>query len=110
MQDLDLKPGEKRGIPLNRTLMPEYLRQLGYGTHLVGKWNVGYYSKKHTPTRRGFDSFYGFYNELIGYFDHRINVESDDRKVYFKKSLFYCIKMYLGLYNRGMAIILIVQL
>ncbi|XP_011500609.1 PREDICTED: arylsulfatase B-like [Ceratosolen solmsi marchali] len=86
-QGFDLEPGEARGIPLNRTLMPEYLRQLGYGTHLVGKWHAGYHSVNHTPARRGFDSFYGFYNKLIGYFDHTIKLLSEDGQVHIGNDL-----------------------
>ena len=72
MQGFPLKAGEPRGIPLNATLMPEYLRNLGYATNLVGKWHVGYLTEYHTPARRGFDSFYGYYNGFISYFGHSI--------------------------------------
>lgn len=72
MQGYPLKAGEPRAIPLNNTLLPEYLRKLGYATHLVGKWHVGYYSDYHTPTRRGFDTFFGYYNGYISYFNHTI--------------------------------------
>lgn len=72
MQGYPLKAGEPRAIPLNNTLLPEYLRKLGYATHLVGKWHVGYYSDYHTPTRRGFDTFFGYYSGYISYFNHTI--------------------------------------
>jgi hypothetical protein len=78
MQGIPLSPGEIRGLPLNRTLMPEHLRRLGYGTHLIGKWHLGYYTDKHTPTRRGFDTFYGYYNGLISYFNHTIIQDLDE--------------------------------
>lgn len=70
MQGFPLSSGTAEGIPLNRTLMPEYFKELGYSTHLVGKWHVGYYTKDHTPTRRGFDTFYGYYMGFISYFGH----------------------------------------
>ncbi|XP_011269374.2 arylsulfatase B [Camponotus floridanus] len=72
MQGYVLQPAEPRGIPLNDTLLPEYLRKLGYATHLVGKWHVGYHTKNYTPTRRGFDTFLGYYNGYIHYFNHTI--------------------------------------
>ncbi|XP_076623890.1 arylsulfatase B [Colletes latitarsis] len=72
MQGYPLKAGEPRAIPLNNTLLPEYLRQLGYANHLVGKWHVGYYSDYHTPVHRGFDTFFGYYNGYVTYFNHTI--------------------------------------
>ncbi|XP_076645885.1 arylsulfatase B [Halictus rubicundus] len=72
MQGYPLKAGESRGIPLNNTLLPEYLRKLGYSTHLVGKWHVGYYSDYHTPANRGFNTFFGYYNGYVTYFNHTI--------------------------------------
>ena len=47
------------GIPLNEKLLPEYLRELGYRTGLVGKWHVGESVDGHHPNNRGFDSFLG---------------------------------------------------
>ncbi|CAK9822218.1 Arylsulfatase B [Anthophora retusa] len=72
MQGYPLKAGEPRAIPLSNTLLPEYLRKLGYATHLVGKWHVGYYSDYHTPVYRGFDTFLGYYNGYVTYFNHTI--------------------------------------
>ncbi|XP_054011485.1 arylsulfatase B-like isoform X1 [Hylaeus anthracinus] len=72
MQGYPLRAGEPRAIPLNNTLLPEYLRKLGYTSHLVGKWHVGYYSDYHTPAYRGFDTFFGYYNGYITFFNHTI--------------------------------------
>lgn len=63
---------EPRGIPLREKLLPEYLRELGYVTRLVGKWHLGYYTDKHTPTRRGFDSFVGYYGGVVTYYNHTV--------------------------------------
>ncbi|KAJ8680582.1 hypothetical protein QAD02_016369 [Eretmocerus hayati] len=72
MQGSPLRPGEPRGVPLNSTILPELLRNRGYATHLVGKWHLGYSSLKNTPVYRGFDTFYGYYNGFITYFNHTI--------------------------------------
>lgn len=37
MQHGVIESGEPRGIPLNVVLMPQYFRDLGYSTHMVGK-------------------------------------------------------------------------
>ncbi|KAM7296263.1 arylsulfatase B-like [Ixodes scapularis] len=65
-------PGQPWGLPINLTIMPEYLKSLGYATHMIGKWNLGYYKESYTPTRRGFDSFYGYLNGGEDYYDHKI--------------------------------------
>ncbi|KAG7202809.1 hypothetical protein KM043_009967 [Ampulex compressa] len=76
MQGYPLRGAEPRGIPLEDTLLPEHLRNLGYATHLVGKWHVGYHTNHHTPTYRGFDTFFGYYNGYIQYFKHTITEAS----------------------------------
>lgn len=83
MQGTPLRAGEPRAIPLNATLMPEHMKRLGYETRLVGKWHVGYYTDAHTPARRGFDSFFGYYNGFITYFDHWIQEKISDTEVVF---------------------------
>ena len=47
------------GLPLEETLIPEYLQEAGYETGIVGKWHLGA-ATKFTPLQRGFDYFYGF--------------------------------------------------
>jgi arylsulfatase A-like enzyme len=36
---------------------------------MVGKWHLGYSSLEYTPTYRGFDHFYGYYNGFIDYWN-----------------------------------------
>ena len=43
-------------------LLPEVLKQTGnYKTHAFGKWHLGSYKDSVLPTRRGFESFVGYY-------------------------------------------------
>nr|CAH7742794.1 unnamed protein product [Callosobruchus chinensis] len=69
-QGTPISAGENRSLPLNIPTMAEQLKKLGYSTHLVGKWHLGAAYKKVTPTRRGFDSHFGYWAGFVGYFDY----------------------------------------
>jgi len=62
--------GGGMALPLNETIWPQYMKELGYSTQLVGKWHQGANSWKETPVFRGFDYFYGYYGGQIHYFGH----------------------------------------
>ncbi|MCP3984754.1 MAG: arylsulfatase [bacterium] len=62
-----LDPG---GLPIEETLLPEYLRRAGYQTFMSGKWHLGHGEQRYFPHRRGFDHFYGHVTGGIGYWDH----------------------------------------
>ncbi|XP_013174990.1 PREDICTED: arylsulfatase I [Papilio xuthus] len=61
---------EPRGLPLSEKLLPEHLRELGYRTHLVGKWHLGSYKRDYLPLNRGFDTHLGFWTGRIDMYDH----------------------------------------
>ena len=42
----------------------------GYATHLVGKWHLGFYKWPYVPTKRGFDTAYGFWDGAEDHYDH----------------------------------------
>ncbi|KAH6939632.1 hypothetical protein HPB50_020233 [Hyalomma asiaticum] len=72
MQSMVIQVAEAWGLPLQFKLMPQYFKDLGYATHMVGKWHLGYLQDEYTPTYRGFDTFYGYYNGEEDYYNHTI--------------------------------------
>lgn len=61
---------EPNGLPLSEKLFPEYFRELGYTTRAIGKWHLGFFKRAYTPTRRGFDSHFGYYTGYVSYYDY----------------------------------------
>ncbi len=54
---------------MNHVTLAEALKEAGYSTLMVGKWHVGNWSGtvENTPTRRGFDRFFGFLGGTINH-------------------------------------------
>lgn len=57
------------GLPLHFRTMGDYFRDLGYRTHLVGKWHQGMFKFDYFPTHRGFDTFFGYLTGHSDYFN-----------------------------------------
>ncbi|KAH6939115.1 hypothetical protein HPB50_015769 [Hyalomma asiaticum] len=76
LQGRALDIGDPWGLPLDLRILPEHLKDLGYETHIVGKWALGYYETSYTPTCRGFDSFYGFYGGEEDYYTHSVTYKN----------------------------------
>lgn len=73
MQHLVILEPEPWGLPLNETLLPQYLKRNGYATHAIGKWHLGFFKKEYTPTYRGFDSHFGYWQGLQDYYKHTVH-------------------------------------
>ncbi|MEQ9586666.1 MAG: sulfatase-like hydrolase/transferase [Parvibaculaceae bacterium] len=65
-----LSKNNRNGLPLEETILPEYLGDAGYQTALIGKWHLGGRRRPFMPTERGFDYFFGNLHGGIGYWDH----------------------------------------
>ncbi|XP_015930739.2 arylsulfatase B [Parasteatoda tepidariorum] len=58
------------GLSPEEKILPQYLKELGYETHGVGKWHLGYFHESYLPVNRGFDSFFGYWNGKEDHFTH----------------------------------------
>ncbi|XP_054166668.1 arylsulfatase B-like [Oppia nitens] len=56
------------GLPLKYKILPQYLQTLGYESHIVGKWHLGFFKRDYLPTNRGFDSHFGFWTGHTDYY------------------------------------------
>ncbi|XP_041378156.1 arylsulfatase B-like [Gigantopelta aegis] len=79
MQHYVIEPSQAVCVPLNFTFLPQELKKLGYSTHAIGKWHLGFCSWECTPTFRGFDSYFGYYNGAEDYYTHKTGLYLDYR-------------------------------
>jgi arylsulfatase A-like enzyme len=70
MTGKDTGHGAIRGNVANATLsadettVPMIFKQAGYTTAIIGKWGLGEAGSPGMPTKKGFDSFYGYLNQV----------------------------------------------
>jgi arylsulfatase A-like enzyme len=55
-------------MPVTTRIAPQFFREAGYATGIIGKWHLGgeVFPERY-PTRRGFDRFYGWLNSTHDY-------------------------------------------
>jgi len=56
------------GLKTSDITIPELLKTAGYHTGMFGKWGLGELGTEGTPTRKGFDEFFGYVNQKHAHF------------------------------------------
>lgn len=64
-----LVPGTTAALPLDVPTLAEVLKGIGYNTHAVGKWHLGYARWANTPLGRGFDTYLGYMQGAVDYYN-----------------------------------------
>ena len=62
------------GIPRNMTGIGTKMKEGGYATHMVGKWDAGMATPDHTPLGRGFDSSLNYFHHANDYYTEQAGV------------------------------------
>lgn len=65
------------GLTPETPSLATYLRTAGYTTYLVGKWHLGF-RPQFSPTRNGFDHFFGIHAGAVNYATHRAPMAGPD--------------------------------
>eukprot|EP00966_Prymnesium_polylepis_P217591 5035891-Prymnesium_polylepis.2 len=60
LQDGIIQAWAKVCLPTRFGTVADALSELGYATHMVGKWHAGIFKDECLPWHRGFSSYYGF--------------------------------------------------
>ena len=58
------------GITTEVPTIGTQMKAAGYETALIGKWHLGFQAR-HSPTKNGFDSFYGIKSGAVDYVSHK---------------------------------------
>ena len=54
-------------------IFPQYMKDAGYETHMIGKWHIGSYTHDLLPSQRGFDTYLGYLNDEEMYWTHQVS-------------------------------------
>ncbi|HUR59022.1 MAG TPA: arylsulfatase [Opitutaceae bacterium] len=63
----EIKPEGQEPMPADTFTVAHLMKKAGYTTGLVGKWGLGHPRSESTPTKMGFDYFFGYNCQLLAH-------------------------------------------
>jgi arylsulfatase A len=60
-------PEGQTPLPASTNTFANYLQQKGYATACFGKWGLGFNQNSGDPNKKGFDLFYGYYDQALAH-------------------------------------------
>ena len=57
---------------LLQQILPQYMNEAGYESHMVGKWHLGSHKAAALPNHRGFKSYLGYLHGIDTYYSHKV--------------------------------------
>ena len=79
----------KDGVNLDETFFTEILKDNGYTTYGLGKWNLGHYSPSYLPVGRGFDYYLGYMAGETYYWSKKYPIEDSYTDLLYMNSTCY---------------------
>lgn len=85
-------PSGQLALPENETTIAKVLQSNGYKTGCFGKWGLGNAGTSGDPQKQGFDTFYGYYDQVLAHNSYPEFLYKDGKKVMLGNKVQYLSK------------------
>jgi len=82
----EIKPEGQTPMQTNRFTIAKLFKEAGYSTGIFGKWGLGFPGSESTPTKMGFDEFYGYNCQKLAHSYYPEHLWHNDQKVIFAEN------------------------
>lgn len=76
-----IRGNKKIELPKESVTIAEVLKNNGYVTGGFGKWGLGTSGNSGSPLQQGFDTFYGYYSQMLAHHYYPNNLWDNDKKI-----------------------------
>ena len=76
-------------IPINEITFVKYLKNAGYKTGAFGKWGLGNVGTSGDPLKHGFDTFFGYHDQVLAHNSYPEYLINNNEKVYLRNEVKY---------------------